>query len=419
MTKTNIQGLLRFFADTHPQWWILSGFLIVYISFFVYPIFFSSQTMQFPVYLPAAQTIGGDLSQILDYSESWAILKSTPYIGENPYPPFVAMFFVPFLFVPFSLAYKIIVLFGILSFIFGILFLTSNFKDKGGFASVFFFVVFTGFFSYGLHFELERGQFNLIAMVFCFAAVWIYYFHHKFRYLAYVLFTCSVQLKLYPLIFIVMFVSDWKDWKKNIKKIILLSVINFTLFFILGTKIFIDFLTAVKKFMFSPSVMVNHSIRAFVHALVETSSKNGIMWVREYSPFIQLMLLLGVLLCIFLVVLQAYWKNPSGINVQLFLVCALGSSLIPSVSHDYKLPILAAPTAALLLDMFSRHEKAETTMKRLQILVLILVISIMFSVTLFSYTNKPDIFLGSNFPPLIIMLLVTTYDSILRSENSV
>lgn len=419
MRKVNLQALLRFFANTHPRLWILAGFLIVYVSFFVYPIFFSSQAMQFPVYLPATQTIGGDLSQILDYSKSWAILKDTPYIGENPYPPFAAMFFAPFLFIPFSLAYKIIILFGLLSFVLGIFFLTSQFKDKGGFAYVFFFVVFTGFFSYGLHFEMERGQFNLIAMVFCLAAVWIYNSHHKFRYLAYILFTISVQLKLYPLIFIVMFVSDWKDWRTNIREFFLLLGINFASFFILGPKIFMDFLLAVKKFMLSPSFMVNHSIRAFVHMLVDVSSEIGRVWVREYSPFIQLLLLIVVLSCIFMVVLQAYLKNPKNINAQLLLACALGASLIPSVSHDYKLPILAAPTAAFLLDMFSRLGKAENTLSRLHLLALILIISIAYSATLFSYTNKPGPFLGSNFPPLIIMLFVTTYYSMLPGEDTV
>lgn len=418
MSKVNIRAILRFLANTQPRSWILAGFLIVYISFFIYPIFFSSQTMQFPAYIPVMKIIGGDLDQILGYSKPWALFGDSPYVGENPYPPFVAVFFAPFLLLPFSSAYRIIVLLGLISFILGIYFLTAQFKDRSGFASVFFFVIFTGFFSYGLQFELERGQFNIIAMVFCFAAVWIYYFHNKFRYLAYILFAISVQLKLYPLIFIVMFVSDWKDWKTNIKKLLILSGIIFAWLFVLGPKIFIDFLMAIRRFTVSPSVMVNHSVRAFVHMLADASAEIGRMWVREYSPLIQLLFLVVIFSCIVMVVLQAYWKNPKIINTYLFLTCALGASLIPSVSHDYKLPILAAPTAAFLLELFSRSEKEKNDMSRLHLFVLIFIISIAYSATLFSYTNKPGPFWGSNFPPLFIMLLAVTYYSMLPVEDS-
>jgi hypothetical protein len=389
------------------------------VLYFIHPIFFSSQTMQFPTYVPVMQTIGGDLSQILGYSESWAVLKDTPYVGENPYPPFVVIFFAPFLGIPFSLAYKLIVVFSLTSYVLSILLLANQYKNDSSFASVFFFVTLTGLFSYGLHFELERGQFNLIAMLFCYMAIWLYHFHHRFRYLAYVLFALSVQLKLYPLIFIVMFVSDWKDWGRNIKRLFLLSVGNFALFFILGPKIFTEFVAAVRKFMLAGSVGSSHSIRAFVHMLVDLATESGRMWVREYSPTLQLIFLILIFSCVFVVLVQAFRQNSGKINAQLLLVCALGASLIPSISHDYKLPILASSTAAFLLELFFRSEKDENRLSRLRLFVMIFIISIAYSATLFSYTNKPGPFWGSNFPPLFVMLLVTTYYSMLPAENSV
>ncbi|HNE03620.1 MAG TPA: glycosyltransferase family 87 protein, partial [Anaerolineales bacterium] len=323
MIKINIQKILRLLSDTRPQVWLFAGFLIVYVLYFIIPIFFSSQVMQFPTYVPVMRTIGGDLSQILDYSKSWAILRDTPYIGENPYPPFVAVFFTPFLFIPFSLAYKFIVFLSLLFFVLGIVFLTVQFKNDSNFPFIFSFVFFTGLFSYGLHFELERGQFNLIAMFFCYMAVWVYHSHNKFRYLAYILFALSVQLKLYPLIFIVMFVSDWKDWGRNVKRLLLLCVGNFALFFILGTKIFSDFVAALRKFMLAGSVGGSHSIRAFVHMLVDLATENNWIWMRDYSPSIQLILLIIVLTCIFVVLVQTFKQNSGKINPQLLLACAL------------------------------------------------------------------------------------------------
>ena len=140
MNKINIHTILRSLANTHPRSWLLAGFLIVYVGYFIHPIFFSSPKMQFPAYVPVMQTIGGDLSQILGYSKAWAILKSTPYVGENPYPPFVAIFFAPFLSIPFLGAYKIVVWLSLISFVLSILFLTTQFRNESGFASIFIFV---------------------------------------------------------------------------------------------------------------------------------------------------------------------------------------------------------------------------------------------------------------------------------------
>jgi len=53
-----------------------------------------------------------------------------------------------------------------------------------------------------------------------FLANWIYHYQNKYRYLAYILFTISVQLKLFPLMFIHRcLLSDWQDWRNNLKAV--------------------------------------------------------------------------------------------------------------------------------------------------------------------------------------------------------
>ena len=89
----------------------------------------------------------------------------------------------------------------------------------------------TGLVSYGLQFELERGQFNVIAFTLCLGAIYIFHNHPKSRWLAYLFFTISVQLKLYPAIFVFALIEDWSDWKGNIKRIVGLGILNLAALF--------------------------------------------------------------------------------------------------------------------------------------------------------------------------------------------
>ena len=56
----------------------------------------------------------------------------------------------------------------------------------------------TGLTSHGLQFELERGQFNVVAISLCLLAVYIFHYQVKYRHFGYLLFLVAVQLKVYP-----------------------------------------------------------------------------------------------------------------------------------------------------------------------------------------------------------------------------
>ena len=106
MNKPRIQSLLQFILITPSQNWVFLGFLFSYLLFFVRPIFFSSQVMQFLKYVPAIDPIGVDLKQMLSYSESWFIAKQTPSIGANLYHPLASVLFTPLITVKFFLAHR-------------------------------------------------------------------------------------------------------------------------------------------------------------------------------------------------------------------------------------------------------------------------------------------------------------------------
>ena len=117
MNKLRIQSLFKLISKPSSLTWILLGFSISYLLFFVRPIFLSDRFMQFPEYVPAKGFIGEDLGQMLSYSESWLIAKQTPYIERNLYPPLASVLFTPLLSLEFSVAYKVVTVLNVLLYV--------------------------------------------------------------------------------------------------------------------------------------------------------------------------------------------------------------------------------------------------------------------------------------------------------------
>jgi hypothetical protein len=389
--------------------WMLLGFLFSFLLFFVHPIFFSASIMQFPKIIPIADSIGVDLYQMLSYSESWWNARETPYIGNNLYPPLASVLFSPLLLLDFSLAYRIFSLINLFLYILAVLILPILISEKRQFSPLLMLVFVTGLFSYGLIFELERGQFNLFSVSLSLLGIWIYHAHHKYRYLAYLLFIISVQLKVFPFIFIVMFVRNWKDWNSNFRRILFLSVLNVGLFFVLGPIVFIEFIAAIKAQAIAPAIWGgNHSIFSFVVIASLILAELGWQADGTIIQIFQWILLVFVIFCVFVIIAHSYRYHNEGIDHYLLLACTIGALVIPSVSHDYKLSILIAPIAILLSsNVLSSLETASSFRGILQRLM-VFVFSMAYFSTMFSYTNKPFV-LQNNFPALAIILLVVTY----------
>ena len=89
-----------------------------------------------------------------------------------------------------------------------------------------------------------------------------------------------------------------------------------------------------------------------------------------------------------------------GFDPYLLVVCTIASMLIPSISHDYKLPILAAPFGIAL----SAVRPPATTRERIISGLSLVAISVSYCSMLFSYVNKP-MCLRNNFLPLMVVLL--------------
>jgi hypothetical protein len=242
-------------------------------------------------------------------------------------------------------------------------------------------------------------------MALCFGGIYLYHAHPRWRMAAYLLFIMAVNIKIYPGIFLLCFTSDWHDWKHNLRRWGLLLLANFAGLFILGWKVFLDFLQALADQMSQPSYWWsgNHSIDSFVRVVVD-SLKVGSPAVYEMLQanirWFSVGLILLYLLCLGGVLLIAYRQRLSAANPYLILALTLGTMLIPSTSHDYKLSILIAPMV-LLLNSLELRRSGRTGLD-LAIILLLIILSTAYSATLFLHTDLP-ILLTSNLPPLMII----------------
>lgn len=404
MNRSREQSIVDWAVNLPIVAYFLLCLSIAYLLYFIRPVFFGSvHGMQFLRYIPAVDPIGVDLKQLLSYSASWAVGGQTPYVGSNLYPPLASILASPLLYVDTFTAYKIVTFLTLLSFALSA-FLVSRCIAKGASNSTLLLLLFvSGALSYGFQFELERGQFNVIAFTLCLAAVYLYHHHHKYRFVAYALFSIAVQLKVYPAIFILMFVGDWWDWKGNVARMLAIAIINFAALFILGAKAFTDFVGAIRAQALDPFAWVgNHSIASFVSP--PTTWQIGTLRLDDYTRLMEVVLFAIVGVCLLLMVIKAYRQRVKGLNGHLFLACTLAGLLIPSVSHDYTLSLLPG---AIALALMNRPRNNDSTGKRLFSVALLIVISFTYAVTLFPYVNKPGVF-ENNCPVLLAMLLTIT-----------
>ncbi len=389
-----------------PVVWVLAGFGIFFIFYFITPAFLNPfQKLELFGSFPIMEPIGADLREFLTFSRA-LLDQGSPYINPNYYPPLQSAFFLPLTYTTPDRAYAIMTILSSLCF-FGITLLFPLLLSKERKVSpILAFITISGVFSYGFLFQIERGQFDLIVVALCFAGLYLFHYHPRWRWLGYVLFILSVQIKLYTGIFILCFTLDWHDWKRNLLRWGGLLLANFAALFALGPKVFSDFITAIRSQLENPSYgwLGNHSINSFSKLLVDKIVAHGVDHLNPvlhtYQTLFQLALLAIYGLCLAAVLWIVYRKRLSPLNPYLVLVLAVGSLVIPSTSHDYKLSVFAAPMALFLGSLEWRRSGRLLTDVLSTLLVIL--ISLAYTSTLFIHNALP-LLLNSNLPALLLI----------------
>jgi hypothetical protein len=249
--------------------------------------------------------------------------------------------------------------------------------------------------SYGFLFELIWGQWNLISFVLIIYAVYVVY--KKNRFLSYLLFAVTASLKVYPIIFILLYARNFKDYRKWVVDIVCTTIIFIALFFVQGFDDLIKYVDQLSYYSSNPVVWyANMSIYSFNSNLNEIYGCNLGIFPYFFALF--------CLLIIFIVHIQQN-KQLNGILLLALIIIAL---LFPSVSMDYKLCLIILCYPIIYNSEFTSNNYID---KSFLFISSVLIFSTLFSFKFYEIVLR-NWFYASKFIVLILLLIAFTIYSV-------
>jgi len=396
--------------------WAAAGVLPAFFLFWVIPMFFRADlTIHYPNgYLPKLTPIGNDLRLALQAANAWATSRQ---LTDFIFTPAALAFFMPFIKLEYARAYHVFVLLIFLAYLLLAVLALAWIESKHHAAAVF--LLLASAYSYGAQFELERGQSHSLALALLMAALYLFHKIPRARWISYLLFSLSIQLKFYPALFVVFFVEDWRAWKTILIRFGALGLVNFLALFLLGGEYFSQFYAHMLNSAAGGEVALgNHSIQSFLAVL----SKDGLgilngaalTWMRENRAALSYGLNGFVLAGFALILALVIRRNQSGVNPNLFLAAVIVSLTLPSVNHDYTLPLLSVPFTLA----FIRWATEEYRWGKFVSAALLVFSAFVYAVTLFPLNHKP-LWLNNSLPALLILLAIAALFSLVEKRRAV
>lgn len=388
--KTIRKQALRL-SEIRPLTIAVLAFVIAF-TFIQFPVtLFQTGLRNRPDPVPFSDPVGYDLAWEMRSSQ---VYLEQGYLGQDI--PFNLFLFAPLLSIDFVQAYKLVTVFSYIAFLF-IVFIAPRLLARSREQVAPLIAVFgiVGLFSYGLQFELEQGQYNILAFACSLLAGYLFHQQPRYRWAAYVFFSISFQMKLWPGIFILLLVDNWREWKTIVLRFSALIAANVALFFMLGSK-FLYFFTYISDIKYEHFGEWGLSIEGGLYWLGLTFP-----WIRDNSGWLSLCLFLILLICLAAVIRQLYANNSRTFDPNLLFVCIGAAMLVPTLSNDYKLAILLPATILLLADT----PLAKQSMRGTFTAICLFLVALGTSITAFSFVIKPE-FLKNNMPILIMQIIL-------------
>jgi hypothetical protein len=336
--------------------------------------------------------------------------KSPYEMAYHFYPPLYHIVFAPILIFDTQGKYSLMTGLTLLSF--GLLFFLLWRKKANG-HGVFLFFFLTGLFSYGMQFELERGQFNVLTLLLAITGIWLYHNFSSFRPLAYTLWIIATHVKLYPGVFLLMFFSRWNNRKENFITLLQLGALNIAAFLVLGYKFFQQFVNAVLTESRNPLWLlpdkqpINHSINAFIDKLAKNNDSELPVelaeWLISSGSWVGFILLTIIVLCSLIIIWRTLQNRPNLLHADALMLLILLGFLLPSASLDYKL-VLLAPGLAVVL---ANRTLPELRWQKVLFIGSTILMGAAYSLTLVPYQYRAGLLITA-FPMLFIILLCLT-----------
>jgi hypothetical protein len=361
-----------------------------------------NQAYLFPLISP----VGADFRDGVYFPGSLLVTGKDPYVGSGLwYPPFSALLLLPYQAVDPTKAYSIHVIVLILLTIASVwcAIRIAESTDPEGISSdgigkhgmtipLFFSLAFLTVSSYGFLFSLERGNIDIYSLAFSLAGLWILVRSPHRLWLQVICFSAAAHLKVYPaLLFLLVF------WRHGRRSLLPLIVVNAALLFCIGPSPALHFIETLSGVAAAPAAWVgNHSAASFGQML------NGFLGER-WGVGIPGILLLGLPVVIWLVSAWVLFRRGYSKSnaLWLFAMCVPLMNLIPSTSHDYKLVLLSAPFAVLLVFLLGDYVASGRWLPLAQIAIacaLLVFLSV-------SYVALPPV-LGNKYPFILAAQLL-------------
>ena len=383
--------------------WLVSGYLVCYGVCFLIPMVLNERIgIGFPVNLgkPAA-IFANDFHFVMDNTR--AVLVERKTMEWSVSSPGSYYFMLPLALMDFDSAYKIFTLIKIGLFIATTFFFPVFAILKKEYSLPLFFLL-TGLASYWLQYDIWDGQFYPLIYSFVMIAIWLFQRHYTnrlLRYLSYFLITIAIQIKLSPVIFVIFFIRNWPDIKGNLKRVLLLGIVNLLLVFSTGlpnAQAFLNTILHLSQMGGPQSGPENHSIQSFITYL-RLETMTDLTYPRYALTGI-------VVVCLVLLLWRFGRLKMKGANdfIEPFLLIGLtlGALLLPNENNDYTLPVLALIlSVGFSFDLSSSNRQTSA--------VDLLIIAMLYSLTTFSRELKPAMILfQNNCIPLVVMLVYVT-----------
>lgn len=356
----------RFFAGV-----FLVGFfvLLLYaINTFQINIDWSQNYWAPKTIVPALKPVGVDFK--LGWYDPALSFSRDGSIGNTVYPPLVTALALGYTFLKLESAYKIQIS---LLFIANILtiFLTARMLHGivisknmvaqenqsmilAGVYIIAGLIIFMNIGSYGFLFSIERGNYDIYAILMSVVAILLLIRNPKTIWAQVICLSIATHLKIYPIILFIPLL-----WRHKWRLILPTLVVNLALLLVLGPRNAILFLQNIQHFTDNPYYWVgNHSAYSFVAQVQHYMGDPFNRVIPEMMIFAWI--LTGIPLILWLITVVRLLVNGfTPLNVLLIFVISVPvMSTFPHVSHDYKLVIFCVPLLIMIVLLLLDYQKS-------------------------------------------------------------
>ena len=194
------------------------------------------------------------------------------------------------------------------------------------------------FTSYGFMYEVERGNIDLYALFFALLAVWLMVKLPRSPWWPAIALAVSINLKLYPGVLLLLLF-----WRYRWKAVVPVLVTNVVLLLITGPGNVLNTLTGQSSIQSSlrPLWWGNHSASALANVLHQLHG-----WPSAPLYVVFLLVPLAIWALTMVVLIRRGWSDRTAVLAA--AACVPVMSVVPAISHDYKLVLYVFPLAVLV-----------------------------------------------------------------------